>query len=92
MKSWNLKEKVYKGDILLSSLVSVSITSVPRMLRKVIHLGFFPQNLVLESVMGFQVQNLGWERLDLGETEMGLRRSESGFCLLLQKVRAQRVS
>lgn len=79
MKSWNLKEKVYKGDILLSSLVSVSITSVPRMLRKVIHLGSFPQNQVLESVMRFQVQNPGWERLDLGEIEMGFRRNESGF-------------
>lgn len=53
------ERKVYKGDILLSSLVSVSITSVPRMLRKVIHLGFFPQNQVLESVMGFQERNLG---------------------------------
>lgn len=59
MKSWNLEEKVYKGDILLSYLVSVSITSVPRILRKLIHLGSFSQHQVLENKMGFHLQNLG---------------------------------
>lgn len=84
MKSWNLKEekkkKVYKGDILLSSLLSVSITSVPRMLRKVIRVGFFPQNQVLQSGMGFPRAKHGFRRAQIGgETEMGSRRNESGF-------------
>jgi len=58
MKSWN-SEKVYKGDILLSYLVSVSITSVPRILRQLIHLGSFTQYQDLENQMGFHRQNLG---------------------------------
>lgn len=59
MKSWNLEEKVYKEDILLSYLVSVSITSVPRILRQLIHLGSFSQYQVRENKMGFHLQNLG---------------------------------
>lgn len=58
MKSWNLEEKVYKGDILLSCLVSVSITSVPRILRQLIQLGSFPQYQVLENKMGLHLQSL----------------------------------
>lgn len=59
MKSWNFEEKLYKGDILLSYLVSVSITSVPRILRYLIHLGSFSPYPVLENKMGFLLQNLG---------------------------------
>lgn len=55
MKSWNLEEKVYKGDILLSYLVSVSITSVPRILRQLIHFGSFSQYQVLENKTGFHL-------------------------------------
>lgn len=57
MKSWNLEEKVYEGDILLSYWVSVSITSVPRILRQVIHLGSSPQEQVLERMMDFHLQD-----------------------------------
>lgn len=54
MKSWN-SEEVHKGDILLSYLVSVSITSVPRILRRLIHLGSFSQYWVLESERGLHL-------------------------------------
>lgn len=57
MKSWN-SEKVHKGDILLSCSVSVSITSVPRILRQLIHLGSFSQYRVLENEKGLHLQIL----------------------------------